>query len=188
MIRAAGGMAGVTAAAWMTFAAAAGMSPESGAGGTIPDAAQMAALRQQASAAPMFRVVGPFGARVIRRPLLDSTGVGSADWARGTGALFVAENTPPETVPRTIPWSEISQVQTGRTHAGRGALIGALCATFIDVTLFLVSIDKRGQIEWSPALSVATGIIAAGPFVGAAIGASHGSWRNAYTAGAGMAP
>jgi len=152
-----------------------------------PDAAGMAALRGRASAAPMMRVVGPSGAQVINRAILDSSGVRSADWDFvGRRAVFVGENAPPRPVQPPIAWSRISEVQVGRTRALRGAVIGTLIASFLGVTLIMANPAKDESGLW--VLGVPGTAIALGSLVGGAIGASHGTWRTVYPVPAGTTP
>jgi hypothetical protein len=162
-------------------------APEVAAALDAPDSAALAALRARASAEPMLRVVGTFGAQVIHRPILDSSGVRSADWDFvGRPAVFVGENAPPRPAQAPIAWSRISEVEVGRTHAARGALIGVLAATMLGITLIMANPPKDESGLWIIGLPGTA--IAVGSVVGAAIGASHGTWRTVYPVPAETAP
>ncbi len=150
------------------------------AGGATPSPQALGALQESLASEPQIRLTGSFGSREIERPVLDSAGVGSANWlSRGRRALFLSADAPPVAVPRRIPWREISEVQVGHTMTGRGALIGTLCSAFICTTMLLWALDRPPSSEL-PALGLVIAPIVVGPIVGAEIGRSHGHWRTVY--------
>ena len=162
-------------------------APEVAAALEAPDSKELAALRERVSEQPMARVVGTFGAQVITRPILDSSGVRSAEWDfAGRRAVFVGENAPPRPAQASIAWSRISEFQVGRTRALRGAVIGVLAASFLGVTLIMANPAKDESGLW--VLGVPGTAIALGSLVGGAIGASHGTWRTVYPVPAGTTP
>ena len=148
---------------------------------SVPDAAQLAELRTQLSPPRMAKLIGAFGTLEIKHPLVDSTGVSSADWARPEGrpALILAAGTPPANVRPPIPWSEISEIQSGRSRVTRGALIGLAAGLLIGSSVVLDSFGTDDGKTALQAIATGIGVAVAAPFVGAAIFSGHG-WRTIY--------
>lgn len=173
---------------WVALAA-----PVTGPAAEAPAPQVIAALRDSLSREKHARLLGTFGTREITRPVADSAGVGSADWAprkAQRGAIFVAADAPPPAVPRPIPWSEIAEVQAGGPMTGRGALIGGLVGAFAGTIAAMAVISTADPTNESAGLGAAYAIPTTaliGVFVGASIG-SHGRWRTVYRAGDGPAP
>ena len=174
-------VAAVVAAATRAFEAARAIGPRPAAALDVPDSVDLAVLRRRVAEAPMVRVTGTFGDRVFRRPWLDSTGVRSAEWfAHPRPGVFVAGNVPPAPTPEAIGWSEITAVQTGRTHVVRGAVLGMLGAAAIGTTVFMATLDTHYEVGLLGFVGTVAGSLAVGSLVGASIGSSHGSWRTIY--------
>ena len=164
-------------AAWIGIASAAAASEMA-----PPDSAERTELRERLGNAGMVRVLGQFGAREVPHPLLDSIGILSADWLKiphQRPALVVGARVPPQRAPAAIVWSDVDEVQLGRSSTGRGLLIGVLSGLVVS-SLEVVAV----QGSQSEAALGLLGAVIATPiftgFVGAAIGASHARWRTVY--------
>jgi len=121
------------AAAWVPDAlAAAGTAPTGFADrGRTPSASELAALRQKLADQQLVRLMGPsISERDIERPLVDSSGVRSANWTPRRSGLFVSADAPPAHAEAPVPWSQITEIQTGHTMTNRGMLIGAALGLF----------------------------------------------------------
>ena len=117
--------------------------------------------------------------------LASALGAAEAPAASRRGALFVSSDAPPVALQRPIPWSTISEVQTGHTMTGRGAVLGAQAGVGVGaalVTVFLLSRDQGGDAGGLAAISDMAGSALIGGFIGASVDRSHGRWRTIYRA------
>jgi hypothetical protein len=150
------------------------------AAGEVPDSAQLAELRAELKPPRVARLIGTFGTLEIRHPLLDSTGVRSADWdARTRAAIVVTGDTPPAKVRPTIPWSEISEMQSGQNRVMQGALIGLAAGLLIGSGLVLDSFGTDDGKTAVQAIATGIGVAVATPFAGALIFSGRG-WHTIY--------
>jgi hypothetical protein len=158
--------------------------------GSAPDSSEVAALRDRLSSEPTILVIGTFGTREIRRPLVDATGVRSRAWeerAHRRPALVVIGQAARPVLPPPIAWSQISEVQVGGASAARGALIGTLIGALIGVGMTASGLFDLTSSEFPLALvivpSATLGGAAAGTMVSSAIG-----WKTVYRAPVDRAP
>jgi len=152
----------------------------SGAGDAIPDSGEMATLRKQASAPRQVRLVGSFGTKELSRALLDSVGISSAEWAERAHrrpALLLTPNASRPAIPAPIPWSEISELQTGRSRPGVGALVGFATGAVAAVGIFHIEALNEGEAWRNLGIGMAT--LTTSTILGALIGSTHG-WRTVY--------
>jgi len=152
--------------AWLVGASAA-------AAGTAPEAATLERLRLDGARG--VRVLGEFGVKVVHHPLLDSTGVRSADWAAAAAArpaLFATADAPHPAVPAPIPWSDIQEIKTNRQHKLRGAVIGGVVG--LATALLVVGTDEGDE-------GGAAGALIGAPIVGALLGTFIGSLTGSKT-------
>lgn len=168
-------MAGL-AAAWTTAALAVAASA-----GAIPDSVQMSELRLAAAKAPVVLVRGDFGLRELRKPLLDSTGVRSANResaAHARPAIVSTAHPPHAAPPPLIAWNEISSLETQHQQKTKWTLMGGITGLAVGMLIYGLSDDQ----------SPATGEIPEGagwlfglPVVGATAGFVTGSLAGTRT-------
>jgi hypothetical protein len=104
--------------------------------GTVPDTIQMALLRYAVAEVRLVRVEGDFGTRWGRRPLIDSSGVQFGEELKGRANTM---RVPGDVA--SIPWTEISTIQTDRATSGRGAMIGLAIGLLAGSVIALSSIN-----------------------------------------------
>ena len=171
---------GIGIGAFAMCVAAALATAADAAAGEIPDATQLAELRAELKPPRMARLIGTFGTLEIKHPLLDSTGVRSADWdARTRTAIVVTGDTPPAKVRPPIPWSEISEMQSGQNRVMQGALIGLAAGLLVGSGLVLDSFGTGDGKTALQAIATGIGVAFAAPFAGALIFSGRG-WRTIY--------
>ena len=165
-----------TLAGWIGLASASASAEVA-----APDSAQRTELRERLSTG-MARVIGPFGAREVPHPVLDSIGINSADWLaipRQRPALFTGAGVQPRLAPPPIEWRDIDEVQSGRPMTGRGFTIGLLSG--LALSSWVIVLARNTQSEAALGL---VGVVIVTPvitsFFGAAIGASHANWHTVY--------
>lgn len=145
--------------------------------GAIPDSSTMAGLRDLAGRSPVLRATGDRWTKELRHPLLDSSGVRSADWeaaARRRPALLVTPDAaPPATPLAPIPWSEIQRLETVHQRKLAGAAAGAGLGL---VVALATTLGLGSGSEVAP-----TGIISGSIVIGAILGTFAGSLRGAKT-------
>jgi hypothetical protein len=154
--------------------------------GRIPDAAGLASLQERLGSRGSVRLVGTFGSREVSRPVCDPSGVRSAAWEesrRARPAMIVLGEAPARPVPAPIPWSEISEIQTGSVGPLKGAVIGTLTGIVVGGTLAARSTPGGyvGEGEAFRAIAIFGGSIFAGALVGSVVGSLTG-WRTVYRA------
>jgi len=114
------------AATVATALALAFVVPEAATAGSTPDPRQLVAMRDAVARAPVLLVRGDFGLRELRHAWLDSTGVSARRdpaW-RPRPALIASAVAPRPEAPPTIPWSEITSLETQRPKKLQGAVAG----------------------------------------------------------------
>ena len=121
-------------------------------------------------------------AREVPHPLLDSTGILSADWLKTEHqrpALVIGAGAPLQPAPSAIAWRDVDEVQLGRSMTGRGLLIGFLSGIFLSGLEVAVVQGSRSEAALGlVGAMIATPIFTS--FVGAAVGASTGRWHTVY--------
>jgi len=176
---------GVTMSAAL-FVGVSALAPAVGcAASAAPDSATLATLGSALPDAQAVRVTGTAGVQTLRDVRLDARGVASARWkAPGRPALIVSrdEQRPPK--PQPIAWSDISRIETGKSHGLRSGLvvgaIGALAGYAIWETIPTGADGGQG-----PA-GVIIGVPAiAGFALGAFLGSQSYHWTTVYTGSAG---
>jgi hypothetical protein len=173
----------VAGALMMLLAAAPANAASPGAAvGTSPDSTQLALLRQQTAKPRDIRLRGSFGTHEITRPLFDTTGVSSAEWKEPSHrrpGLIVTEGAELLPTPQPIAWREISEIQTGHSMTGVGALAGFLIGTGGFAIPYLASQQHATEEEAFAAVSISLSVIVTTTAVGAIIGSRCG-WRTIY--------
>ena len=112
-----------------------------GAAPMAPGAAELAGLKAALARAPAVRVTSGATAYVLRDVALDESGIPSARWGPGATsrpALIVMRGALPPATPPRISWSDISRIETGRTNAGRLAVIGLLVGELVGTVVWNV--------------------------------------------------
>jgi hypothetical protein len=147
----------------------------------VPDSARLETLRRQLDGRPT-RVRGSFGSVDIDRPILAPEGIGSRAWTEHsrpalirTGDVTVKPARPP------IPWNEIAEIQSGRTHTLQGAVGGLFVGVAVGGLLAGTHASDAGEEEGMRAISLFFGSVMAGTMIGALVG-SIPRWRTVYRA------
>ena len=162
------------AAGLMVVSLAASVPAAADRGRAVPDAAALAAMREAAGRGGGVRVIGSFGQREIRHPVLDSTGVRSADWEAASAArpaLFVTKDTPRPAAPAPIAWSEIEELKAGKQHTLRGAVVGATLG--LAAALTAIGMSDGGDELGGYGVFVTS--VAMGAVIGTFVGSLSGS-------------
>lgn len=167
------------AAAWVPDAlAAAGTAPTGFADrGRTPSASELAALRQKLADQQLVRLMGPsISERDIERPLVDSSGVRSANWTPRRSVRAHEQPAPPAHAEAPVPWSQITEIQTGHTMTNRGMLIGAALGLFASgfVMTGITRSSSSGEAGLATLVVVPVALVT-GALIGASIG--HSQWR-----------
>jgi hypothetical protein len=147
---------------------------------SVPDSATLAGLGAVLPEAQAVRVTAAAGVQTLRDVRLDSSGIASARWkAPGRPALIVSSEYQRPPKPQPIAWSDISRIETGKTHGMRSGLvlaaIGALAGYVVWETI------PTGEDGGQGPAGVIIGVPA---IVGFAFGAFLGSqsyhWTTVY--------
>ena len=147
--------------------------------GVDPDSEDLIRLNEQCGAKTV-RLIGTFGTREISRPRFDASGVRSESAAeRHRPALIVGDvATPP--IPPPIPWSQISEVQTGSRRLLKGFAMGTMIGLAVGgIVAATVSNGGTTEGEAYASLGAFTGLVLLGMVVGTAVGSSP-KWRTVY--------
>lgn len=149
---------------------------------SVPSVPELAALKAELSRASAVRVTTASGAYVLRDVRLDSSGVSSARWGPGAAtrpALITTPDALPAPTPPPIPWSGIARIETGRTNAGRFALIGVMlgvaAGTVVWRTIPLGADGARGSAPVVVGVPAAAGLV-----LGAFLGSQQHRWSAIY--------
>ena len=129
MIRQAGGVPGVVAAARggsiAGLAIAGLLGALAGVAGAVaaPDPALLARLQAACDSAWRVRLTGRRATYLVRRPSVDSSGL---SWTSGSGRAAIVTAGDAREPEKRLAWSEIERLDAARSRAGRGALVGAV--------------------------------------------------------------
>jgi hypothetical protein len=143
----------VVAMAGLAASGATAATAVSALAGAIPDSVQMSELRLAAAKAPVLLVRGDFGLRELRKPLLDSTGVRSANWesaAHARPAIVSTADAPHATPPPRITWNEISSIETQHQQKTKWTLMGGITGLAVGMLIFGLSDDTAETGELPP--------------------------------------
>jgi hypothetical protein len=111
--------------------------------GAVPDSIRMSAIRRASGNGLL--VYTATSQQEIRHPLLDSTGVWSANWesaSRQRTALIETQDAPHPAVPKPISWSQIETVKTAGHHEVKGLVAGAAIGLVVGTAVFLSSSEE----------------------------------------------